>query len=67
MCLQYHDFLQYDQITLASAIIMAARSKINVQDPWPAELVAMSGGITASPHMKSIVKKVLSYYEGIIP
>ena len=30
MCLQYHDFLQYDQITLASAIIMAARSKINV-------------------------------------
>ena len=46
---------------------MAARSKIKVQEPWPAELIAMSGGITASPSMKTLVKKVLSYYEGIIP
>jgi len=46
---------------------MAARSKIKVQEPWPAELVAMSGGITASPSMKTLVKKILSYYEGIIP
>jgi hypothetical protein len=67
MCLQYHDFLQYDQVTLASAIVYAARSKIKVQDTWPAELVAMSGGISDSPALKNLANKILSYYGGIIP
>jgi len=44
MCLQYHEFLQYDTVSLASAIIMAARVKLNFRDAWPAELVAISNG-----------------------
>lgn len=67
MCLQYHEFLQYDQVTLCSAIIMAARTKIKVSDPWPQELIAMSGGLTATPFLKQVMKKVLQYYDGIIP
>ena len=59
MILSFHEFLQYDQVTLASAIVMAARSKINVQELWPVELVAMSGGMAASAFLKSIMNKVL--------
>jgi hypothetical protein len=54
-------------VTLTSAIIMAARTKIKVQEVWPIELIAMSGGMTATPFLKQIMKKVLEYYDGIIP
>jgi len=46
---------------------MAARTKIKVQEVWPIELIAMSGGMTATPFLKQIMKKVLQYYDGIIP
>jgi hypothetical protein len=32
MCLQYHDFLQYDPVTLACAIVLASRIKLKVKE-----------------------------------
>jgi hypothetical protein len=45
---------------------MAARVKLKFKEIWPAELVAMSNG-KSSIMLKPIVKKILSYYDGVIP
>lgn len=42
-CLKKHEFLEYDRLTLASGIIMAARKVSNLVDLWPEQLVAMTG------------------------
>ena len=42
-CLKIHEFLQYDRLTLACGILVAARKISNMADPWPEQLVAMTG------------------------
>ena len=44
---------------------MASRYKVGVKELWPQELVAMSGGIQGGPELKSLMKKVFQYYNGI--
>jgi hypothetical protein len=44
---------------------MASRCKVGVKELWPAELVAMSGGIQAGPELKAVMKKVFQHYNGM--
>ena len=43
MCLQEHNFLQYDPFTLACGMIMAARKMVRLKVKWPYELYLMTG------------------------
>lgn len=42
MCLQEYAFRQYDTLTLACGIIMAARKSVKILEKWPLELQKMT-------------------------
>ena len=65
MCLKKYEFLQYDTLTVACAIIMAARKICHLQELWPDELVAMSGNRLRQPQIKKCMRHVFSFYDEI--
>lgn len=42
MCLQDYLFLQYDPLTMAAGIVMAARKMVKILEKWPRELVKLT-------------------------
>ena len=63
MCLQSHEFLQYDQLTLSCGIIMAARQIINVSDLWPYELQVMTGFRVDKQAIRTCMNRILGFYQ----
>ena len=49
LCLKKHEFLKYDNLTIACAIVLAVRKLCHLQELWPDELVAMTGNRMRQP------------------
>lgn len=64
-CLKKHEFLEYDRLTLACGIIMAARKVSNLVDLWPEQLVAMTGNRLRYPQVKHCMRHILSFFDEI--
>ena len=64
-CLKMHEFLEYERLTLACGILMAARKVSNLADLWPEQLVAMSGNRLRYPQVKLCMRHVLSYFPDV--
>ena len=64
-CLKKHEFLEYDRLTLAAGIVMAARKVSNLVEQWPEQLVAMTGNRLKYPQVKHCKRKILSYFDEI--
>jgi len=60
-----HEFLEYERLTLACGILMAARKVSNLADLWPEQLVAMSGNRLRYPQVKQCMRHVLSYFPDV--
>ena len=65
LCLKKHEFLQYDQLTLVCAIIMASRKVAYLQELWPEELTALTGNRLRFPQIKPCMRHILSFYNDV--
>jgi len=64
-CLKNHEFLDYDRLTLACGIIMAARKVSNLVDLWPEQLASMTGNRLRYPQVKHCMRHILSFFDEI--
>jgi len=67
MCQQNHSFLQYEPLTLACGIIMAARKMIRIKQKWSSELQAMIEGRVKESKIKRCMAHIFEYYEETFP
>ena len=64
-CLKKHEFLQYDRLTLACAIIMAARKVSNLVSYWPEQLVKITGDRLRYPQVKLCMRHIISFFDEV--
>ena len=63
--LKKHEFLNYDRLTLACGVVMAARKVANLADLWPEQLVAMTGNQMRYPNVRPCMKHILSFFDEV--
>lgn len=63
MCLQEYEFMQYDTLTLACGVIMAARKMVKVLDKWPSELIIMTSKGKPGREISQIKRCMLHIFE----
>jgi len=67
LCQQEQSFLQYDSLTLACGIVMAARKMIRIKEKWSMELEAMSAGLISLSRAKRCMHHIFEFYEETFP